>query len=619
MKKNLLWFTIVISFITTIKVSAQNADEIIFNQYKSQFNYAAGSFVIDTGTSQVKFQKRGFLIWADNLQEDSINRYMSLSEYGSTLNFLTEQGNTSEKFGSIKNMFPKKIIKSKFAHVYYALGYVTNSRHTINGLTLYSSPTLYKIDGNTLGIIWARKINLPVISPNTTNIVIEYNDMIETRDKNIVLVGKYAANTRSKESVLATKISNAGVLMWNYIYNTQNTCNEAANSIAETKDGNLSLTGYIKKCTSPSFNGNNDVFYMQVKSTGTTIAGGYARFIWPTNLNMWADKITCYTSVAGSDQLIISGYVDVQNVTGAIDRQILIMNLKQGGALITAQHIGDPQSDVCNDLVFSKNGTSNSNYFIYLTGQTANYNSQKNVSAEVYFMFAQFNTGKGITALSEFSTYPVTTPPFNTYVNRTGLEIKNAGNYKKFAILANGTYVPGTTQTYTDVLIRDFNDSTGNCIKQQQPPVKQFSMDRKVSTPSFDTPTFKLYKESWIKLNALQVKKLCQSISINPSQSLSLKADSSIAHQSMQSLRISPNPANSFINISIIDGSSFTVKNNKLIIRIYNTAMQVEKEVSISSIQNNTFKMPVSQLKSGIYMLQLIRGNEEFGGTFIKE
>ena len=37
--------------------------------------------------------------------------------------------------------------------------------------------------------------------------------------------------------------------MWEYTYKTGNTCNEAANSVAETTDGNLSLTGYVKKCT----------------------------------------------------------------------------------------------------------------------------------------------------------------------------------------------------------------------------------------------------------------------------------------------------------------------------------------------------------------------------------
>ena len=98
---------------------------------------------------------------------------------------------------------------------------------------------------------------------------------------------------------------------------------------------------------------------------------------------------------SGKDQLIISGYVDVQIATGgAIDRQILIMNLKQNGSLVTAQHIGNIKTDVCNDLIFSKNGTSGNDYLIYLTGQTATY-PQDNSIGQAYFMYAKFNTATG--------------------------------------------------------------------------------------------------------------------------------------------------------------------------------------------------------------------------------
>ena len=100
-------FILIMAFTPNL-TAAQNADEIIYNQYLPQYNYAGGSFVIDAGVSQNHGKKRAFLIWANDLRQDNINRYLSLSEYDPNLNFLTEQGNTSEKFGSLRNMFPKK-------------------------------------------------------------------------------------------------------------------------------------------------------------------------------------------------------------------------------------------------------------------------------------------------------------------------------------------------------------------------------------------------------------------------------------------------------------------------------------------------------------------------------
>ncbi len=620
-KKFLLSFVIFTNLVTCFKLSAQNADEIIFNQYQSPYNYVAGSFVIDTGISRTN-QKRAFLIWANNLQQDSLKRNFSLSEYDPNLNFLTEQGSSTEKFGSVKNMFPKKIIKSKFGHIYYLLSYTTSSNNSVGGFKVYSSPVVYKIDGNTLGIIWVKKINLSAINPNNLNTVIGYNDIIETSDKNVVLVGKYAANTQAQEYVLATKLKgSSGAILWRYRYFTGEQCNEAANSVAETNDKKLSLTGYVKKCTPPTFNGNSDVFYLELQANGVPVAGTYAHYIWPSNLNMWGDKITCYTSAPGKDQLIISGYVDVQAVTGTTDRQILVINLKQNGAVVTAQHVGDPKTDVCNDLIVTKNGTSTTDYLIYLTGQTSNYNSQASVSAEAYFMYAKFNTASGINSLAEFSTFPVTTTPFNAYRSRNGVEIKNAGDYKKFAILATGVYQPTTTTsaTYSNMLIRDFSDASGKCIKQQQPPVKQFSFDRKSANVFVDSPLLGVYRESWIKLNQLFVKEPCQTIKIDPSHALNLKEADNDSNESLQALRVNPNPANSDININTVDGAALTGKNKNAVIRIYNSAMQVEKIVSINEVQGNTIKLPVAQLKPGVYIIQLIRGNEVLGCTFIKE
>jgi len=617
MKQKLLLHCIIfLSLSLSFKASAQNADEIIFNQYLAQYSYVAGSFLIDSGTSQNNSQKRAFLIWADNLQPDTLRRNLSLSEYDGGINFLTKQGGKTEKGGSAKTMFPKKIIKSKFERAYYLLSYVINSTYKINGLTVYSSPVVYKIDATTLGLIWSRKINLSIVNVDTRNAVIEYNDIIETSDKNIVLVGKYAFNTQTKESVLATKLKGAtGALVWQYVYKTGNNCNEAANSVAETKDGRLSLTGYVKKCVvGQGLDGNADVFYMQLQASGIPVPAVYVRFFWPSNLNMWADKITRYLSSSGNDQLIISGYIDVLGTTGGINRQILIMNLKQDGNLVTAQHIGNATPDVCNDLIFKKAGTTGNDYLIYLTGQTDNTKAL----GQAYFMQAKFNAGSGVTGLSEFSTFPNSTNPDGS---RSGIEIKNAGNYKKFAILATGIYqpVPGTVTSFSNVLVRDFADTSGNCIKKQKAPIVQFNLDRTISTIAFDTPFLRVYKETWIKLEKLNVKEPCQHIKVDPSEAQNLQPEKIDVPQAAELLRITPNPAQSVIRLSTADGTTLAGNYKNAVIKIFNYSMQTQRVVSITATHGNSIQIPVSQLTPGIYRVQLMRGNEMLGCSFIKE
>jgi hypothetical protein len=95
------------------------------------------------------------------------------------------------------------------------------------------------------------------------------------------------------------------------------------------------------------------------------------------------------------------------------------------------------------------------------------------------------------------------------------------------------------------MLLRDFADTKATCIKQHDPPVTQLSVDRTFATLSVDTPVLKLYKESWIKLEKLNVKEVCNSISIDPGRALDMKAGGENSTQSLQTLRIQPNPARS--------------------------------------------------------------------------
>ena len=346
---------------------------------------------------------------------------------------------------------------------------------------------------------------------------------------------------------------------------------------------------------------------MELKPNGVPVPGTYKRFLWPSYFNMWGDKITCYTSSAGHDQLIISGYVDT-TLAEITDRQILIMNLKQNGVLLTAQHIGTLGTDVCNDLIFKKSSSKGNDYRLFLTGYAIG-----EIIEQAYFLSAKFNAVTGVTGVSEFS-------PFQNSImtSQQGVEIKNAGN-KKFAILATATYQPYGRAFANGVLLRDLNDTTGNCIKQRGAGIGQFNADTTMSTVAFDTPDLKVYSESWIKLGKLNVKEACQHINVDPSQAQNLQPVNEDVPQREQILRVTPNPAQSTIRLSTADGTKLTGNYKNAVIKIFNYSLQTQKVVSILPVHGNSIQIPVDRLIPGIYRIQLIRGNEMLGCSFIKE
>ena len=630
MKKALQCLSAAVSIIfMSIYVHAQNADEIIYNQYLSNYSYAGGSFVIDTGQGVNTTMKKAFLIWAANVKPDSLERYLSLSEYGSLGNYLNEKVSTPHKNATLRTLFPKKIIKSRYAHVYYLLGYVINSSHLLNNVKVYSSPVVYKIDGNTLNVIWASRIHLAAITANNAGTIIEYNDIIETKDGNIVLAGKYATSTFQKEYVLATKLFGAaGTLSWFHYYFFGNSCNEAANSVAETTDGNLSFTGYVRRCATSSFSGPTDMFYTQLTAAGIPVAGTYRKFPWIGALNLWGDKVTCYTNIAGNDNLVISGYVDMPKGI-SYDRQIFIANIKQNGNFINFFLIGDTLADVANDLIFQQQpGTQD--YLLYLTGYTSNYNSTSSARNEVYFLELKFNAVAGVTGLVEFSTFPLTAPAFNTYTGRVGIEIKNASFYKRLAILTTGTYRPSLfgNQTYTNVLIRDFADQSGTCIRRFNPPVKQFTIDALQASSYYVTPNLKVYREGWTTLGPLITKQLCQQVKINPYEaSLVAPVVSSVVSDAMstnqknkhEEIIVMPNPVKNMLQLFTATGESITNRTGAATINIYSSAMQPVQTMKITHAGRNAMSIPVDRLKPGVYFLQLIKSGSVNTVKFVKE
>ena len=139
-----------------------------------------------------------------------------------------------------------------------------------------------------------------------------------------------------------------------------------------------------------------------------------------------------------------------------------------------------------------------------------------------------------------------------------------------------------------------------------------------MSTVAFDTPDLKVYSESWIKLGKLNVKEACQHINADPSQAQNLQPVNEDVSQREQILRVIPNPAQTVITL-ITDGTLLTGNYKNAVIKIFNYSLQTQKVVSILPVHGNSIQIPVDRLIPGTYRIQLIRGNEMVGCSFIKE
>jgi hypothetical protein len=70
---------------------------------------------------------------------------------------------------------------------------------------------------------------------------------------------------------------------------------------------------------------------------------------------------------------------------------------------------------------------------------------------------------------------------------------------------------------------------------------------------------------------------------------------------------------------TLIDDSKLTGNNANAVLTIFNYAMQTEKIVRITAAQGSSLSLPVADLHPGIYRIQLMRGNETVGCSFIKQ
>jgi hypothetical protein len=578
------------------KVDAQNADQLYYNQLLSNHDYQAGSFVVDTAPSYYPF-KRAFLLWSKNLYRDSAFRFLSVDEFDPTGNFISQHVNTQAGV-SFKQLFPKKIIRAEGGKGYYMLGYVTGSPNPINTSLVYSTPIVIKVD-EKLDPVWVRRIHHSIISPNTVNALIEYNDITEAKNGEVILAGRYSPYMSGQQQrVLVTRLKGTnGNIIWSYYYFNSPICNANALSLVEAKDENIALTGYIERCTSPGYTGTRELLYMLLRPTGSPIIT--EKLVNGTGTSLVGDKIVLHDG----DQFFISGYLDESTGTGGINRQILVVDIKESGATISAHTIGEAGTEVANDLIYKNFGGGD--FYLYLTGYTTSYTQV----SEAYYLQLKYNSSSGAMFLAEFNWFP---RPTGNYNSRTGVEIKKAGK-DRFAILSNASYRVGTqSRAFTNVLVRDLNDPSGNCIKRDDPPIKPVELRIIQLSSDNINSNFAVYRENYDRFDKVTPQLECGTFKIDAPDAGTVPGNPDEITRSVNTqlvkvtfdkeaspmARAWPNPVRDQLFIEYAKGATEHVT-----VKIYSGSMQFVKEYRMAG--KSRISIPVQGLASGFYFVQV--------------
>ncbi|UPK72867.1 T9SS type A sorting domain-containing protein [Chitinophaga filiformis] len=590
-----LYLAIIAWLIGLSTIQAQNADQQYYNTFALQFHYKATSFVVDTPF--VSTAPQAFLLWSANVYQDSTKSSLSLDQFDANGNFISEHV-VPQPGKLLPSLLPKKIIRMKSGKGYYLLGYVIQSPNLINGIPVYSTPILIRLD-QQLNPVWVQKLHFSAVSTANANTLIEYNDLIEAVNGDVIIAGRYSPTPAGQQiNILATRLTSAGAIVWNYQYSTNFTCNANALALTEATDNNIILTGYVELCTS-GFGGPRQVLFLRLQPTGTPVIG--FAYLGATTESA-GTKIVKRTSIAGNDAFFISGFTDVTAPTGAPNRQVLILDVRESGAIIGAFHVGDSGTEESNDLVIRNLG--NENYILYLTGFTTSYYTA--VSKEVFYL--QLRYVPGSLGLVEFSTFPQTA----SYTERYGLEIKAAGK-DKFAILANANYIinsTGNPSAFTNVLLRDLSSTSQQCIKLHQPPVNIINLSPKQLTASPIALSFKPYAEKYILFQKVFPKLLCGQFKVNPydalnsgvieqkttASTIALNKLASVA--SSETVSVYPNPASNYVFIKYSKPIT-----SKVLAKVFGSDMRLLKTMEITD--NSRKMLSLDGLPSGLYFIEV--------------
>jgi hypothetical protein len=622
MKKTI--FTCFCLLLLTFTSKAQNADMLYFNSLNAGYDYQAGSFVIDTALPAYAF-RRAMLLWAANTGPNAANeRSLSLDETLDDGSTVTQHINPQPNC-VLRNLQPKKIIRSRFSKNYYLLAHVIGSSRLINNIPVSSSAFVLKLDDN-LNIVWSSKIHFNAVTAANAVALLEYNDIIETRDTNLVIVGRFARTQTDRQVVQMAKLNRiTGALTWQFHYRVFS-CHANGLSVAEATNGELAVTGYAEQCTLPSFTGNRQLLYLRTQGTGFPIQ--IRKFL---NARAFSgDKITRFISgAAGTDRFFITGYVDIVNTAGAVNRQNLVVDISQNGTINRAAHFGDTRSEEVNDHIFSRLVLPFNTFELYLTGYTTSYTA--NATQEAYFSVLRYNS---VTRVFIITRYDVirNVYPNRTFNFRTGIEVKNAGP-RRFAILTNSNLTANNyAHAFTTVFVRDLAQAPSDtiCYRPKTPPLDTFAPPR-LDTIAYVIPPYARYNEPWTSTPKLPFQLVCGQIwkifpqqaitaMVNPPDEIAPDVATTASKQAIISAAktgqiIFPNPAQSEVTISL--NKEFAQIPKPISISLLSPEMKRLRTENVSYQTYHTLSL--RNLLPGMYFIEVLQGGIKRVYRFIKE
>lgn len=614
MKKTLLFSMAVL---LCCAAQSQTADNLYVRSLNSGYDYQAGSFVIDSSKPAYAFNKRGLLLWAANTEPNGLGRQaLSLDQVDSLGNPVTEHVNFQIGV-PYKDMHPKKIIRSEFSKSYYLLAHVYNSSNPINGVLVTSTPYVLKLDDN-LNLIWSTKIQF---SPADPVALIEYNDIVETKDKHVVLVGRYLENDAAQQAVQLAKLDGGtGANIWWFWYYLDSYDGNGL-SVEEASNGELVLTGYVTKYQSPAF---RELLYGLVKANGNALL--FRKYLYKDGYDASGDQISRFLDTASKDHYFITGYVQDPNAR----KQNLAIDISQNGTINSAAHFGASGDEEINDHIFSSFSLPFNVFVLNLTGNTTSYGL-----SQAFYSTLSYNASSKVFFLNRFDAIR-NTYASQTYGRRSGIEIKYAGP-GRFALLLNSsltTTPPTYTHLVTNVFIRDFitGSTDTSCYSPKNPPLKHIKLEEKDLAFSQKDPPYKIYPEQWTQYNRISKKLNCglnwqifprlavrgiprRNRYNGPGDTVPLRmAESSGDPKEIEGTMLFPNPAEG--EISFMMPAMFSSK-LPVTISLYSSSMHALRNLraSASPVQ----KISIADLKPGLYVLQLQQGMLQKSYRFVKK
>lgn len=602
--------------------NSQTADNLYVRSLSPGYDYKAASFVIDSSKTGSAYSKRGLLLWAANTDLIANGlQALSLDQVDSLGNLLSEHVNLQS---GVPNAYmqPKKIIRSEYSKSYYLLAHVINSSNPIQGVTVFSTPYVLKLDDN-LNLIWSTKIQF---SPADPVALIEYNDIMETSDKQVLLVGRYQEKDDQQQALQLAKLDEStGANIWWFWYYIDN-YNVNGLSVEEASNGELVATGYATEYQQPPV---RELFYAKFKSTGAPLL--FRRYLEKTGYNVSGDQISRFADTTNKDHFFITGYIDQDGPLHNKQKQGLVLDISQDGTINSSIHFGDGGDEEINDFVFTLFFTGGNTYLLNLTGYTTSYSG-----ARAYYGLLSYDASGRVFNLHRLDVIK-NVYGGQSFGRRAGIEIKYAGP-NRFALLLNSSLTTSTPTTYThavtNVFIRDVlpSGSDTTCFNVKNPPIKVFKLDYKEPGISEKDPPYKIYDEQWQQAPLISKKLYCGStwriyprLAVRgiprrnryngPGDTVPLRmASEPGGKEEVKGTMLFPNPAES--EISFMQPASF---NSKLpvIISLYSSDMRVirSQRASASPVQ----KVNINDLRPGLYVLQIQQGMVQQSYRFVKK